>query len=701
MKIVYLHVENFRAIRKVKLTGLQDMVVIAGPNGCGKSCVLDSIRLFKSVYGGYQPNEWQQWLGEFQIDFQRNPQQMSSLLRDRSKSSIIEAGIELSRDEITFIKSRLREMLEDSVWKTVVPSLNDPWLRARGALAAELRAYKPTVDARVNEQFPVVLRQLGTNIQSGRLEISPTGEAKTFSNILLELVFSSFYPKHIGVIDYHGSHRNYNREELGGINLSLDQSEDTYRQSSLYNYGNKYSNIKSEMAAEYVRQALREKSGSGNDSMRIKDLSETLQELFKIFFPGKEFLGPVPTDDGNLSFPVKLEGGATHDINDLSSGEKEVLFGYLRLRNSAPKHSVILLDEPELHLNPALIRGLPQFYHRNLSLDLDNQLWLVTHSDAFLREAVGQARLHVFHMQYAAAGDQIENQVREVQAGEEVEATILELVGDLAAYRPGAKVVFFEGENSEFDRGMVSRLFPEFEKEMNFVSGGNKHRVERLHQTLQRSVQAGKIPVRIYSVVDKDSDLGTNTEGDFHGHHTWDVYHIENYLLEPRFICDALKQIGTCSSEVDSPELVESCLRRIAQDQIGKLVSHKISAQIRKELIEGLELGIDPNSDDIGEEMHKSVKRSVGKVKSLVSGKLGKPDIEERVKQERAILEDSLRENNWKKHFKGRDVLRVFAGKYANGMRYEMFRYLVISLMADAGHQPEGMKTVLYSIASD
>lgn len=550
--------------------------------------------------------------------------------------------------------------------------------------------------------MPVVLGLLQQNPLYGRLEIQPNGNASTKNNILLELVFSSFHPKRIGVIDYHGSHRNYGREELGGINLNLDQEEDRFRTASLYNYASKYANIKSEMAADYVRQALRERTQNGADfNENTQPLAETLQELFKIFFPGKRFLGPVPTKDGNLNFPVELEGGATHDINDLSSGEKEVLFGYLRLRNSAPRYSVILLDEPELHLNPALVRGLPQFYHKHLGIDLENQIWLVTHSDAFLREAMGHQGLRVFHMQYAASSGGTENQIHEIQPGEEVEAIILEMVGDLAAYRPGAKVVFFEGEDSEFDLNMVSRLFPTVKNEMNLVSGGNRFRVETLHRTLEQSVQAGDIPIKVYSVVDKDSGTESDSSREFNRHYSWDVYHIENYLLEARFIDEALKQVNVYHNDLSSIEEIETCLTQIAEGQIGELISHKIRGEIGAELVEELNLNTNPRSDDIGADLHKSVVKSIERVDHRVKTKFSIDDIRDRVSNECEVLSRSLSEGDWKRHYKGRDILRAFVGKYVRGMRYEYFRDIIISQMVNASYQPEGMKVVLDKIVND
>jgi hypothetical protein len=149
-------------------------------------------------------------------------------------------------------------MLEELAWRTVVPGLQT-WSRSANALATELRAYQPQVAEQVKELLPIVREQLNQRLLSGKLEINPLGQATTTRNVLLELVFSSFHPKLIGVIDYHGAHRNYAREELGGINLNLDQEEERLRSTSLYNAANKYSNIKSEMAAEYVKQSLKEK----------------------------------------------------------------------------------------------------------------------------------------------------------------------------------------------------------------------------------------------------------------------------------------------------------------------------------------------------------------------------------------------------------------------------------------------------------
>ena len=441
--------------------------------------------------------------------------------------------------------------------------------------------------------------------------------------------------------------------------------------------------------------------GGATPTDRPTPLSETLQELFKIFFPGKKFLGPQPTWEGNLNFPVEIEGGATHDINELSSGEKEVLFGYLRLRNSAPKYSVILLDEPELHLNPALVRGLPQFYLKRLGLELENQIWLVTHSDAFLREAMGHNGLRVFHMQYALTSEDMENQVHEIQPGEEVEAIILEMVGDLAAYRPGAKVVFFEGGDSEFDLNMVSRLFPAFGKEVNLVSGGNRSRVETLHKTLQRSVQAGNIPIKIYSVVDKDSGAEIDSSGEFQGHYSWDVYHIENYLLDTRFIGEALKNVNIHHNDVASVEGIERRLTEIARCQIGELIGHKVRTAIGSELVEGLKLNSNPLSNDIGADLHESIEKSIERIQHLAETNLNIDSIRKRIDKEREVLERSLIEGDWKKHFKGRDILRAFVREYVQGMRYAYFRDIIISQMANSGYQPEGMRAVLDKIAND
>jgi hypothetical protein len=51
--------------------------------------------------------------------------------------------------------------------------------------------------------------------------------------------------------------------------------------------------------------------------------------------------------------------------------------------------------------------------------------------------------------------------------------------------------------------------------------------------------------------------------------------------------------------------------------------------------------------------------------------------------------------------FRGRAILRRFAGRLIRGMHYEYFRELVISRMAEAGYRPTGIKDVVNAILAE
>ncbi len=435
MRITSLVVDNFRAVRHAELHGLSDMVVIAGPNGCGKSCLFDAIRLLKSAYGGYNPNEWQQWFGEFQISLDRPQPELLPLFREKDRPIEISAEVTLEPSERDYLLANATELLRPIIWRQVAPGKGQRLGASTTPVAAQLRTFGRAVDEGIARERELLAADLARPVHSARVTVEPSLAITATESATLQLVYSLFLPDVLGIIDYHSAQRSYQREQVGGINLSIESTEKQFSQHALYNYAGKYQNIKSQMATSYIREILAAEAGLAHEDR--DSLIATLQELFRLFFPDKQFLGPRPTPDGGLLFPVRTTDGIEHDINDLSSGEKEVLYGYLRIRNVAPKNSVLLLDEPELHLNPRLIRGLPQFYHRHLGRALNNQIWLLTHSDVLLKESIGQEGFGVYHMVPAtpAAGDR--NQLQKVDAGQEVQRALIALVGEVAAYRPG------------------------------------------------------------------------------------------------------------------------------------------------------------------------------------------------------------------------------------------------------------------------
>ena len=693
MKIQRLRVQNFRAINELDMITGHTMIVIAGPNGCGKSCVLDAIRFIKSTYGGYTPNEWDQWFNEFQIQRSQDPQSMRALLRDRGRPAYLEATVALHDEEKQYIRDNLSPLTEEVALSRLLPGTTyETWSQRVRVRGQEPGALVQQVQELGRQYGQDLTKELQQDHHVGTVTVTPDGRVTITINMVHETIWRIYQPGRFGLLDYHGAHRNYSRERLGGVDLSLKTQEEQQKQSVLYNYASKYANIKSQMAAEYVLDILRRRGGGSTDGHQ--SLSRTLAELVRQFFPGKSFDGVRSNEEGELEFSIDVGNGQKHDINELSSGEKEILFGYLRLRSSAQRHSIVLLDEPELHLNPKLIQGLPQFYQKYIGEELDNQIWTVTHSDAFLREALQSANTTVYHMREARGADPKPNQVQELRKDEEVDDAILELIGDIAGYRPGGKIVIFEGENSDFDRRMVGRLFPAHERRMNFVAAGNRRTVRRLHDALEK-LDRPQDRGRIFSIVDRDNDVDTRRGRRYQ----WDVYHIENYLLDPMVILDVLQLIHLEDCGFQSPREIDQVMRSLAEAEVDGLVEHDVRERAYRAFRSEIKLrGKTTDGSGPVERVANRVATSLERLEHLRDGPLSRSALEEVAAQRRNALVEALESESWKKEFRGRDILKAFAKNYGRGIKYEVVRDMIVGAMASRGMRPQGMLAVLERI---
>jgi hypothetical protein len=693
LRFLSLKVSNLRAVRLFEADDLKDFIVIAGPNGSGKSCVFDAIRLLKSVYGGYQADEYMQWFGEFAI----NPQDRTALramFRDPSQPVEISATIAFSDSERDFLIENAADLVWPIAWQRATGQRMDHWSFNRMAIATQLAQHRDVVQGLIDTITAELKAELQSQTHELFVGITPDSNLDIRECVPAEVSFQAYEPQHLGIIEYHSAQRAYPRQPLGGINLDAREFENQRRTQSLYNWQAKYQNVKTELAAGYLRNLIAAESGETPHTG--EDLNETLKELFRTFFPDKEYLGVRPRSGGSLDFPVRISDGAVHDIDDLSSGEKEILYGYLRLRNSTPRGSVILLDEPELHLNPSLLQGFADFYHRHLGVAQENQLWLVTHSDTMLRQSIGNSNYRVYHMLTATSSTG--NQASEVLLDDDVERVVVDLVGDLAAYRPHAKVVILEGAGEDaFDETFVRRLFPDFARRVNLVSAGSKRRVRSLYAALnETAVQAG-IANRFFAIVDKDAEAYTPPDP-----HTqefsWDVYHVENFLLVPAAIRAACATL--MGHEVfDSDEAVLQALRTEAGELLDRLTLERIQAEVNEEVVQAINIKGAPDAQDVAESLMPSIQASGLRIAEVIAA--ATPEIvAERAEKVRAELGASLDSEEWASAFPGRLILKRFVNTHLNGVAYEPFRNVVLDKIAMSEHRPESMKAIFDQIVA-
>ena len=93
-----------------------------------------------------------------------------------------------------------------------------------------------------------------------------------------------------------------------------------------------------------------------------------------------------------------------------------------------------------------------------------------------------------------------------------------------------------------------------------------------MHEALEKRDDGGS--GLVYSIVDRD-DSG-KIDDEVKGRFTWDVYHIENYLLDPKVVLAVLKNTTLQDTGFKDVTEIEETFREIAKGQIDRLVEHSL-----------------------------------------------------------------------------------------------------------------------------
>jgi predicted ATPase len=121
---------------------------------------------------------------------------------------------------------------------------------------------------------------------------------------------------------------------------------------------------------------------------------ETSQEEEKTYPTFQEFLDVVNsflarkriTGVSSANFRVQVEGedGQKFSLDELSSGEKQVLLILAEIQRRIRRNSVLLIDEPEIHLHPAWQARLMGAL-TDMCRQYDTQMIITTHSEEIAR----------------------------------------------------------------------------------------------------------------------------------------------------------------------------------------------------------------------------------------------------------------------------------------------------------------------------
>lgn len=621
MYITQLRIANFRRLRNVEIgpfrapVGLGELIVLAGANGSGKSSVLELLS-----FGIANRYSWQYY--------------QSRKITEHSFA----VRIGLTESEI----SQLGERREDDDAVAFARNTRGYWMEVNmpDAFPAAERALNERVHGLVSRRFQNFTRKLGFFLRADR-----GYGARSYDRRRIFDWRNRLAPQHFNNISYAQTTQQY--EDM--YDFLVEQSY-----HYVYGLGLHHKNVARGISGEAPPDPL-----------------EPYNKLLGDLFPGYSFIDATAED---LSLKVQLPTGDVLPFQDLSSGEKEVFFILSFFLRNDISDSIIIIDEPELHLHPELARKL---LHLMREIKPENQIWCATHSADLIDEA---GRERTFYLRASADRKKAEC-MPATEEGSEIQI-LRDLFGYSGYVGISRKVVFSEGRDSSADRRTFANVLPGLSKEIKIIPVGSWENLYRLNGAILALLESDFARCEFFLIRDRDylTDEAVKkhlarSQGRLF---VLSRYHIENFLLDEVLISTVLRDLYQINVSPDQVrhQLFDAALknsaaflRDMAASRFGELFqaedcsignhSNGLNILIRDGALD----------DAVLTPLRRALSEKVGHVNEELHSRIS----EDKRKQllDRCIddVRTNLRsdEDGWKNLFPGRYLLQKFSSAHSLG----------------------------------
>lgn len=378
MLVRRIAIENVRSfLDRAELMLDGPITIVIGPNGGGKTNLLDTIAimlqryLFASMYAVHAPTPDQPNRYEF-----RHNDALNNMILDRhsagaDREQLVEVEVEVTSEDM----ENMRSMQADADRLTELASKKYVNCNLKGAGSWKLEE----ISAGMRFVYRVInggLQQDGGNASASFLQYLKMFEMDGRLREEFELTPLATPLVYLPVSRTASAFQS--NVELAGYN---DFETKRHSAAAISRSSTSIVNLAIGRMAQKYRLLLEKADGNAirefRDDVNLKELTKLLSELGYEW--SLETINPLKNQ-----YDVRLKKqGSSFLVGAASSGERELLTYLFAIYALNVRDALIIVDEPELHLHPKWQKTLLQLFIR-LAESTGNQFLLATHSPTFV-----------------------------------------------------------------------------------------------------------------------------------------------------------------------------------------------------------------------------------------------------------------------------------------------------------------------------